>query len=587
MANSKLGRNALQDIRDSIGRCADSTQISAEADRLAKHYGVSKSQIYAVTKDIRRKIVSRKPRADKGKRTADLMTHPGLKFAASLVVAYNADPFESYRQAQQEGFEMPVSVETFRRYMNEHEINKKQSVPGRTAYRSFQASRPGEIFQFDISGAKQRFYDPKTRKIVTVSELEASENHPMDNPRRVKIWRFKMLDDDSRRVFTRYYAVNKPNGSHVVDFLLRAYGEMGVPETLYCDNDAVIKFAKNAAAAKFINKALENCGGYKLQHHTPGNARATGKVERAHQESEKSEKLLGLFLARGRELTMDALENFAVEKDAQYNNTRHRTTGESPFERWESRPHTVRKLDYDVLRAALLADEYDITLKGNLSFDLQGKTYQIPTDQQFQDLYEAQQRTKRKLKVYFSTAADFFTLVDFEGGQFDIPVVHFAPDVAGEFKSTAESKGERNRKELKKFAKEQAKVEKDRAEIGIEQKPILYFDSQTAAEIAEENARKKSESGVLQFPLPTVNVTEQIAGNLPAGRASFVEKNYSGKLVNFWDAVKIFASEFADVAECKQFLDTVFPTREDKLPRAEIETAMRDYHKPQRILRAV
>ena len=586
MANSKLGRNALQDIRDSIERCADSTQISAESDRLARHWGVSKSQIYARTKDIRKKIVTRKPRADKGKRTADLMEHPGLKFAASLVVAYNADPFEAYRQAQQEGHEMAVSMETFRRYMNDHEINKKQSVPGRTAYRSFEASRPGELFQFDISGAKQRFYDPKTRRIVTVSDLEASENHPMDNPRRVKIWRFKMLCDNARRVFTRYYAVNKPNGSHVVDFLLRAYEEMGVPEELYCDNDVIIKYAKNAAAVKFINKALDHCGGYRLRHHLPGNARATGKIERSHQESEKSEKLLGLFLARGRELTLAALENFAVEKDAQYNNTRHRTTGETPMERWESRPHIVRKLDYDVLRAALLADEYDITLKGNLSFELQGKTFQIPTDQHFQDLYEVQQRTRRKLKVYFSTAADFFTLVDFDDNEFDIPVKAFAPDAAGEFKRTAESKGERNRKELKRHAKELAQIEKDRASIGIEQKPILYFDTQTAAQIAEENEQKKQETGVLQFPMPTVNVTEKVIENLPAGRGAFAG-NYSGKLLNFWYAVKTFSSEFGGVAECKQFLDTVFPTREDKLPQAEIETALRDYNQPQRNLRAV
>lgn len=574
MPNSKLGKLAIKEIRECIERCTNSRQISAEVERLSKHYGLSKSQIYARTKDIRDK---RKDRSDKGKRIADLMSHPGLKFAASLVVAFDITPSEALQQARLEGYEIPVELETFRRYMNEHEINKKTRLSGKTAYRSFEADRPGRMFQFDVSGTKQRWYDTKTRKIITVSELDVSENHPNEKPNRVKVWRFKLIDDNARRVFTRYYAVAKPNGSHVVDFLLQAYEELGVPEILYCDNDAVIKYARNAAAVKFIDKALENEGGYKMWHHLPGNARATGKIERQHQESEKSEKLIGLFLARGRNLTIEDLQEFAKNKDAEYNNTRHRVTGQTPMERWNARPHLVRKLDYAVLRSALLADEYDITIKGNLTFDLLGQTYQLPTDQNLQNLYERQQSTKKKLKVYFSAESDFYTLIDFEDNPYDIAKMIFAPDVAMEFKSTAESRGEKNRKSLKEFAMSQAKAEAEQSKQGFIETPITYFDT---ANVVEIESQKKSLPGVIQFPTPTINVTDKIIDSLPIGRKTQVQSDkdkYAGQLISWYDGVRKFKEFFATIAECKEVLDTVYPSRDEYQPETLVRETVEGY----------
>ncbi len=594
MANTKLGSNALREICECIEACADSKQISAEADRLATHFGVSKSQIYSRTKEIRNRIITRKSRSDKGKRIADLMSHPVLKQIAAWCVGFNIDPAEAFELARKRNLEIPVEIETFRRYMNEHEINAKSRRDGKTAHRSFEASRPGEMFQFDISGTKQRWFDTRLRKIISVSSLEVSENHANANKSRVRVWRFKLLDDKSRVVFSRYYGVEKPNSSHVIDFLLQAYAELGVPEKLFTDNDAIIKFGRNADATKTLGRALKDVGGYEVIHHLPGNARATGKIERQHQESEKSEKLIGLFLAEGRNLTLDDLNEFARNKDAQYNNTRHRTTGEKPIDRWNAQIHTVRKIDYQILKSAFLADRFDINLRGDLSFDLQGTRYQLPTNQEFQNLYERQQITKQKLHVIFAHDVDFFTLVDFDLNEYDIPKALFAPDVAGEFKSTAESKGERNRKELKKFAKEQAKIESERGKVGVIHQPIPYFDTENAVEIAAQTEAAKV-PGVLQFPTPSVDVTANLVDALPAGRGALIE-NYAGKLFSFVAAVREYRDEFiqnnygdedAGIAACKQFLDTVFPTREDQLPQSEIESALQHYRQPQRILRAV
>ena len=590
MANRKLGEYAVNEIRECIKRCTDSGQISAEAERLSIHFGISKSRVYDLTRDVRGK---RKTRSDKGSRTADLMSHPVLKQIAAWCVGFNITPEEAFDQARLRGLEIPVELPTFIRYMNENGLNKKALKNSRTAHRSFEAGKPGEMFQFDISGTKQRWFDTKTRKIITISSLEVSENHPNTKKNRVRVWRFKLIDDYSRRVFTKYYPVDKPNSSHVIDFLLQAYTEMGVPETLFCDNDAIIKFGRNVEATNTLDKSLTDSGGYKLIHHLPGNARATGKIERQHQESEKSEKLIGLYLAEGRTLTIEDLQKFAAEKDLQYNNTRHRTTGETPLHRWNSKIHITRKIDYEVLKSAFLADRFEINLKGNLSFDLKGITYQLPSDQCFQDLFEQQQNTKQKLQVIFAEHTDFFTLVDFDLNEYDIPKFVHAPDKAGEFKSNAESIGERNRKELKNFAKQQARIESERKQSGIESAPIMYFDTDKAAEIAANDDAEQS--NITQFPLPSVDVTSEVAQSLPAGRGALIE-NYSGKLLSFIDAVREYRDEFIasakgnedkGIADCKDFLDTVFPTRKDKLPQSEIETALRVYSKPERRLRAV
>jgi hypothetical protein len=253
--NKKLGRHATEEIEESIRRCTNSKQISAEAERLAGLYGVSKSRIYELTEHIRPK---RKTRADKGKRIADLMQTEGLKFAASLVIGYNIDPAEALRTAALRGHEIPVELATFVRYLNEHGLNRKNRRKNSTNYRRFEAKEPGEVFQFDMSGSKERWYDTKTRKLVKVSELEVSKNHPNENKNRVKVWRFVLVDDYSRRRFIRFVAVDKANSSHVVAFLMEAYQEMGVPRILYTDNDAIIKGGRNKRATQILNKALES-----------------------------------------------------------------------------------------------------------------------------------------------------------------------------------------------------------------------------------------------------------------------------------------------------------------------------------------
>lgn len=566
--NKKLGNLAIAEIREAIGRCTNRNQISDEAARLAALHEVSKSRIYEITADLR---PQRKTRKDKGKRTADIMLDEGLKSAAADVIAHNIDPAEALRTARERGYKIPIELPTFVRYLNEHGLNRKNRRSNRTNFRRFEAAAPGDVFQFDISGSKERWFDTKTRRIVQVSKLEVSKNHENENKDRTRVWRFVLTDDHSRRRFIRYVACDKPNSSDVVAFLLEAYEEMGVPKILYTDNDTIIKNGRNKRAAQILDKALAEIGGYKLEQHKAGNSRATGKVEVAHQWVEKMEKLLGKFLAEGRVLNMEVLQRFAVQICHEYNNRLHRETGATPMSRWNAQRHVIRTVDAKILKSAFLVDEFDVIINGDLTFRHKGVTYQLPSDRQLENLV-ARQSKKNKVKIIFPDHADFFTLVDFDANEYDIVKIIAEPDTMGEYKSLPEDVADRTRKELKKFAKENAKAEKDANAIGYQPKPIAVID--TVFELPQTN--------VAQFPQPSVDVTPQILQTLPTTHNIAANDAYAGQLISWYEAVRIFGKDFDQLSECKDFLDTVFQSRDEELPEAQIRQALEGIN-PQRL----
>lgn len=490
------------------------------------------------------------------------MESPGLKFAASLVVAYHIDPAEALRTAKERGFEVPVELPTFQRYLREHGLNRKNRRMNRTNFRRFEAANPGDVFQFDISGSKERWYDTKTRRIVNVSALEVSKNHENENKNRTRVWRFVLLDDFSRRKFIRFVACDKPNSSHVVAFLLEAYEEMGVPKILYTDNDQIIKYGRNRRAAQILDKSLADVGGYKLQQHLPGNSRATGKVENAHQSVEKFEKLLGLLIAEGRIIDLGVLDRFAKQLTIEANYKKHRETNEKPIDRWNSKRHTVRTVDAKILKSAFLCDEFEVRILDDLAFKYKGAAYQLPSDQGLENLV-ARQGKGNKVKIIFPDDMDFFTLIDFDGNEYDIVKVLATPDTFGEFKSLPEDVAEKTRKELKNFAKENARAVKELNQAGYTPKPIPIID--TVYEVEKTN--------MLSFPKPTVDVTPQILETLPTPH-KVAASGYAGELISWYDAVRIFNARFSSKSECKQFLDTLFASREETQPEALIRNAV-------------
>lgn len=256
MPNRTLGNIALQEI------CAAMNGLSGaiareQADRLAARHKCSISRIYDITRDVR---PSRKTRADKGRRTADLLSHPALAFASSLVVAHNLDPDLAVETAElnpqdTDGAACPVSVPTFRRYLREHGLNRRRLRKPTQPHRRFEAKAPGEIFQADFSGVKTRWLDIKTRRILHVPDSEVSANHPNRNPDRVPLWKCTLVDDYSRLKFIRFCAAPRLNSGDAIDFLLEAFRVLGTPLSLYSDNDSILTSKRMRRMEAILNGA--------------------------------------------------------------------------------------------------------------------------------------------------------------------------------------------------------------------------------------------------------------------------------------------------------------------------------------------
>lgn len=552
MTRIVLGENARKEIRDAIGRCRDSHEIAAEAERLSGHFKVGKDRIYAVTRDLR---PQRKSRSDKGDRKVDIKADPTLKLIVGGILEFGESTSEAIANARLRGTEVPVEFTTLNRYMNEAGLSKKTRRNPVIPHRRFEAAAPGEMFQFDISGVKERWYDHTTRRIINVTSLEVSKNHANEKANRTRVWRFALIDDFSRRCFIRYVGVEKPNSSHVVDFLLQAYSEMGIPLRLYTDNDKIIKFGRNARTTEILNKVLIDQGGYENTFHLPGNSRATGKVERLHRTIEDCEKFLGRFIAERGSLSLEELnERFAPRVMKTINVDRvHSETGQSPMDRWNNTFCVVRTMNYEDLRSAFMADEFELKLRGDLTFRHKGNSFQLPSS----EMYPFANWIGQKLRVVFPDGQPFFTVIGLDGIEYDVTKEDQKPDVAGDFRSTRQTDAETYRKEARAMAREAAKAIKE----GVAE-PIRFFDDDVEVE---------AKPGVIEFPKPTVPIDIAIVATEAPGRVAAHDP-----AINFWEAVSRFESRFASKAGCKSFMDTLFGSRNEEswLLLSEVEAAV-------------
>jgi transposase len=443
MSKYILGQFALQEIQNVlIGQSG--AELAAEVARLAQRFDVSRSTIYEVSASVRPK---RKERTDKGKRRAVLLEDKGLRYAAEAVANHHVDPDLALEASRVEiGEATPVSLGTFRRYLREHGLNRAQQRNPVRAYRRWQASAPGEIYQFDISGVKERWLDLNTRRILHVNSLEVSKNHPNVNPGRVPLWKFVLVDDYSRFKFVRFIGVKKANSCDVIDFLLSAFRELGIPRILYSDNDAIIVSARMRRAASILDRAFAESGGFKLQQHTPGNPQATGKVEASHQMVERFEKLVGL---KYQTPDLDQLNIFCDRLCERYNATANRATGDAPMLRFRAGNAAMRVPPPALLDSAFKADEFTRNIAADLTISFDGQRYQIPRKRPFVDWAG---KKGCKVTIVWPPEAAFFLLVGLDGIEYEIERKLAQADAAGEFKAPEESVRQAALKELKASA---------------------------------------------------------------------------------------------------------------------------------------
>ena len=439
-------------------------QAMAEANALAAFYGVRVVRIYEVSRRVR---PQRKKRTDTGRRKHDLMGSDALKFAAELVVNQNLAPELALlvmRENADTLGEVDINVATFRKYLREHGISRTQARRNRAPHRTFEAEFPGQIFQFDISGVKERWVDIKTRAIHKVSVLEVSKNHANRRMDRVPLWKFTVVDDKSRKKFLRFVACPKPNTVHVVDFLREAFLRMGLPVMLYTDNDSVIVNKRTLRGARFLDAAFKDSGGFELLRHLPGNPQATGKVERAHRIVEEYEKLIGVKIEFGSQPHIDALNRFADWIAARYNSRPHSVTRISPDAAFRATTNPFRKIDPAQFDAAFKARDLSCRVARDVTIMVDSVRYQLSRREA--DPFNMLAETGQRLEVYWLDEEEFFACVTPAGEEYIVEKIPARADLALDYRNLPETRAERTRKELQRSQKERIKKLKEAGDSG-------------------------------------------------------------------------------------------------------------------------
>ena len=500
-------------------------QATHEINRLAEFYGCSVSQIYQASKAVR---PPRKPRSDKGRRRADILAHPGLLFATEKVVTQKLDPDLALEYAEANGHDVPVSLGTFQRYLREKGLNRRALRHGRRPYRNFEAREPGEIFQVDFSGLKSRWVDLKTRRIFHLTELDVSKNHPNTVPTRRELWRFALRDDYSRFLYIRFVDCLHPNSSYVIGYLLECFRALGVPRKIYADNDSILRSARIKRAASILDRAFVSSGGFVIEQHGAGNAQATGKAEIAHQLSEKYEKLIGSaeeqFKLQGVPLTLDVLNAFAADFCERYNWRVCRATGEKPAVRLRNTTKSLRIPPPAVLDSAFKAVEHEHKIAGNLVVSFDGVKYQLPRSAQ----YPFRNLVGHTITCVWLPEEDFFIAV-VDGTEYEIERRAWQPDVAGEYKSVADSEQQKALKHVRASVKARRRAHK---EAGTHE---IVPGFQVPLKKAKDADR------TLVMPQGKDEVSAEALAALGPG---IVPPSLStGRLLKYWDALTHFLNE--------------------------------------------
>jgi hypothetical protein len=431
-------------------------QAMAEANALAAFYGVRVVRIYEVSRRVR---PQRKKRTDTGRRKHDLMGSDALKIAAELVVNQNLAPELALlvmRENADTLGEVDINVATFRKYLREHGISRSQARLNRAPHRTFEAEFPGQIFQFDISGVKERWVDIKTRAIHKISVLEVSKNHANRRMDRVPLWKFTVVDDKSRKKFLRFVACPKPNTVHVVDFLREAFLRLGLPVMLYTDNDSVIVNKRTLRGARFLDAAFKDSGGFELLRHMPGNPQATGKVERAHRIVEEYEKLIGVKIEFGSQPHIDALNRFADWIAARYNSRPHSVTRISPDAAFRATANPFRQIDPAQFDAAFKARDLSCKVARDVTIMVDSVRYQLSRREA--DPFNFLAETGQRLEVYWLDEEEFFACVTPAGEEYIVEKIPARADPALDYRNLPETRAERTRKELQRSQRERIKM---------------------------------------------------------------------------------------------------------------------------------
>lgn len=280
----------------------------------------------------------RKPRQDRG---TSRVSHEALRDASILLATgrnARGNPNIPLTQAQRILAEQgnavgDVSRAHLSRLLNANGLGLRHMTAPTPAIQR-QSQHPNHVWLVDYSPAIQWYFrDEQGRKRLELhrdgGQRFASKPANVRALRRI-LHRFAVVDHYSGALFVRYYYTSGERAEDVMDFLARAMGEKaavgrgrfpfrGVPRRIVFDQGSANKSA-------IVLNALASLG-VKVEHHAPGNAKASGAIEKVHQLWQSQfEARMAVEPAEDLDVLNDQAERFAAHLNATAEHSRTRTT---------------------------------------------------------------------------------------------------------------------------------------------------------------------------------------------------------------------------------------------------------------------
>jgi transposase InsO family protein len=409
----KISRDSIQDIQGAMHGLSGKT-AKQMAIQLAKNYDVDVSRIYHYSRDVRPK---REQRKDKGV----IKAFTEEQFMDMLYYTVNKDKNADLisLSARYEGFD--VCPATYNRILRERKLSRKDLKRNITPYRSWEADSPNRLHQID-STVSQQFYLDDDGSIKHEPEMLRNKNKRGNQKIRLHV--VQVIDDHSRVRFARFTL-----GNHYGAWIQTLYNAWrdksdplfpfkGLPDTLYSDNDSVIK-------SKRFRRAMDILG-IELKSHTVGSSQAKGKVERGFRIIQEFEKVTIGQPFKNLEEANAALYDFLI----MVNNRVHRSTKEIPFARWiKIGSSQIRNAPSEELFEKLNIKSDTRLIKPNMTIEFANKVFQLPWDN-----IKIRKHIGEKVEILFYPENEDKIYVVVDDEQFEIAYEKLAIHNAGDYK---------------------------------------------------------------------------------------------------------------------------------------------------------
>lgn len=242
--------------------------------------------------------------------------------------------------------------------------------------RKFEAANPNDLWQSDVMHGPQILYQDKMRKTYLIA----------------------VIDDHSRLITSAGFYLSE-NLETYLTVLEQAFLTRGLPRKLYVDNGPAFRSHHLKYVAASLSIALIHARPYKPQ--------GKGKIERWFRTVRLS------FLQKFSGKTLEDL-NLAFEKwlNTEYHQTKHSSTGQTPFKRFTSAMECIRVAPPD------LKDHFRKTARRKVAKDrtitLNGSMFEAPVALigRHVDVKYHEETPKKAEVIYKNKSYGFLTPVD-------------------------------------------------------------------------------------------------------------------------------------------------------------------------------